>query len=61
MVDLVLPIFDWVPEKPPGCLHDIRVRWALEEAGLPYRDESTPFRTRSAGISCASPSAKCRG
>lgn len=29
-------------------MRDIRVRWALEEAGLPYRVESVPFRDRSA-------------
>jgi glutathione S-transferase len=29
-------------------VRDIRVRWALEEAGLPYRVESTPFRDRGA-------------
>jgi glutathione S-transferase len=30
-------------------VRDIRVRWALEEAGLPYRVESVPFRDRKAG------------
>ncbi len=29
-------------------MRDLRVRWDLEEAGLPYRVESTPFRTRGA-------------
>jgi glutathione S-transferase len=48
MADLVLTTFDWVPEKPRGYVRDIRVRWALEEAGLPYRVESTPFRDRHA-------------
>ena len=48
MVDLVLTTFDWVPEKPRGYVRDIRVRWALEEAGLPYRVKSTPFRARGA-------------
>ena len=48
MVDLVLTTFDWVPEKPRGYVRDIRVRWALEEAGLAYRVESTPFRARGA-------------
>jgi glutathione S-transferase len=48
MVDLILTTFDWVPEKPRGYVRDIRVRWALEEAGLPYRVNSVPFRTRSA-------------
>ena len=46
MTDLILTTFDWVPETPRGYVRDIRVRWALEEAGLPYRVESTPFRDR---------------
>ena len=46
MADLVLTTFDWVPELPRGFVRDLRVRWALEEAGLPYRVESTPFRDR---------------
>ncbi len=37
MTDLILTTFDWVPETPQGYVRDIRVRWALEEAGLPYR------------------------
>ncbi|HZB92778.1 MAG TPA: glutathione S-transferase family protein [Stellaceae bacterium] len=48
MVDLILTTFDWVPEKPRGFVRDIRVRWALEEAGLPYRVTSVPFRARNA-------------
>ncbi|MBS0525564.1 MAG: glutathione S-transferase family protein [Proteobacteria bacterium] len=48
MDDLVLTTFDWVPELPRGFVRDLRVRWALEEAGLPYRVESTPFRGRDA-------------
>jgi glutathione S-transferase len=47
MVDLILTTFDWVPEMPRGHVRDIRVRWALEEAGLRYRVESVPFRTRN--------------
>jgi glutathione S-transferase len=46
MTDLILTTFDWVPEMPRGYVRDIRVRWALEEAGLPYRVESVPFRDR---------------
>ena len=46
MGELVLTTFDWVPEMPRGYVRDIRVRWALEEAGLPYRVESTPFKDR---------------
>ncbi len=48
MTDLILTTFDWVPEMPRGYVRDIRVRWALEEAGLPYRVNSVPFRTRGA-------------
>ena len=48
MGDLVLTTFDWVPEMPRGFVRDLRVRWALEEAQLPYRVESTPFGDRTA-------------
>jgi glutathione S-transferase len=46
MGDLTLTTFDWVPEMPRGYVRDLRVRWALEESGLPYRVESVPFRDR---------------
>ncbi|NNH56411.1 glutathione S-transferase family protein [Rhizobium laguerreae] len=46
MGDLTLTTFDWVPEPPRGYVRDLRVRWALEESGLPYRVESVPFRHR---------------
>ena len=49
MGDLVLTTFDWVPELPRGYVRDLRVRWALEEADLPYRVESVPFGERNAG------------
>ena len=29
--------FDWVPDFARGLVRDLRVRWALEEAGLDYR------------------------
>jgi glutathione S-transferase len=45
---LILTTFDWVPETPRGYVRDIRVRWALEEAGLPYRVKSEPFGARGA-------------
>lgn len=48
MTDLILTTFDWVPEPPRGYVRDIRVRWALEEAGLRYRVNSVPFRDRDA-------------
>jgi glutathione S-transferase len=49
MVELILTTFDWVPKPPRGFVRDIRVRWALEEAGLPYRVEGVPFRNRDGG------------
>ncbi len=48
MSDLILTTFDWVPEPPRGYVRDLRVRWALEEAKLPYRVKSVPFRERNA-------------
>src|SRR6201985_3154909 len=48
MTGLVLYTFDWVPEPPRGYVRDLRVRWALEEAGLPYRVAGVPFAERDA-------------
>lgn len=48
MGDLVLTTFDWVPEPPRGFVRDLRIRWALEEAGLAYRVATTPFERREA-------------
>ena len=46
MGELVLTTYDWVPDPPRGFVRDLRIRWALEEAGLPYSVESTPFSER---------------
>lgn len=46
MTNLVLTTFDWVPDLPRGYVRDLRVRWALEEAGLSYKVNSVPFRDR---------------
>ena len=43
MAELVVTTYDWVPEPPRGYVRDLRVRWALEEAGLAYRVETAPF------------------
>ncbi|WP_441236814.1 glutathione S-transferase family protein [Bradyrhizobium sp. 930_D9_N1_4] len=48
MADLTLTTFDWVPPPPRGFVRDLRVRWALEEAALPYRVASVPFDDRGA-------------
>ena len=38
--------YDWVPEMPRGFVRDIRLRWACEEAGIPYRIATVPFEGR---------------
>ena len=56
---LTLVTFDWVSEMPRGYVHDIRVRWALEEAALPYRIESTHLAIAMPS-SCTNLLAECR-
>jgi len=34
---ITVSAFRWVPDFAKGQVRDLRVRWALEEAGLPYR------------------------
>jgi glutathione S-transferase len=34
---ITISAFEWVPDFARGQVRDLRVRWALEEAGLPYR------------------------
>ena len=48
MTDLIVTTYDWVPKVPRGYVRDLRICWALKEAGLPYRVETTPFATRAA-------------
>ena len=55
MGELILTTYDWVPEMPRGMVRDLRVRWALEEARLPYRVESTPFHDRGPDHFAAQP------
>jgi glutathione S-transferase len=35
--NIEITAFNWVPDFAAGLVRDLRVRWALEEAGLPYR------------------------
>lgn len=46
MSDYIITTFDWVPEVPRGYVRDLRLRWALEEAGFDYEIQTTPFRDR---------------
>ena len=34
---ITISAFEWVPDFAKGYVRDLRVRWALEEAGLSYR------------------------
>jgi glutathione S-transferase len=34
---ITISAFKWVPQFAQGQVRDLRARWALEEAGLPYR------------------------
>ncbi|WP_116368528.1 glutathione S-transferase family protein [Parahaliea mediterranea] len=53
MREFVVTTFDWVPPMPRGYVRDIRACWALEEAGLTYRVEGTPFAVRAGGhVAC---------
>ena len=45
-MSLIVWTYDWVPEGPRGFVRDLRLRWALEEAGLDYSVRSTPFDER---------------
>jgi glutathione S-transferase len=46
MPDITIWTYDWVPQGPRGHVRDIRLRWALEEAGLPYTVATTPIDPR---------------
>lgn len=46
---ITISAFRWVPDVARGLVKDLRARWALEEAGLPYKtrlleqgDQNTP-------------------
>lgn len=46
---LIIWTYDWVPGPglPRGFVRDLRLRWALEEAGIAYAVRSTPFDKRT--------------
>jgi glutathione S-transferase len=43
MSELTIWTYDWVPKGPRGFVRDLRLRWACEEAGLPYVVHTIPF------------------
>jgi glutathione S-transferase len=47
MVDAITVwTYDWVPNGPRGHVRDLRLRWALEEAGLDYTIRTVPSRDK---------------
>ncbi len=46
MNDLIIWTLDWVPEGPRGYVRDLRLRWACEEAELPYRIQTVAIDDR---------------
>ena len=46
MSKMTIWTLDWVPEMPRGFVRDLRLRWACEEAGLPYTVRTVPFDGR---------------
>ena len=45
---LTIWTYDWVPEGPRGHVRDIRLRWAAEEAGLPYEVRTLTHKEKGA-------------
>src|SRR5262245_34071198 len=43
MTNIRVTAFKWVPPFAQGLVRDLRVRWALEEAGLPYDEKLLSF------------------
>ena len=41
--EIEITALKWVPEMAHGLVRDMRVRWALEEAGLSYRERLLGF------------------
>ena len=46
MSELTIWTLDWVPEGPRGFVRDLRLRWACEEASLPYAVRTIAFDGR---------------
>lgn len=44
---ITISAYNWVPDFAKGLVRDLRVRWALEEAGLPYKVELINHREKN--------------
>ena len=45
-MSIVVSSFKWVPDFARGQVRDLRVRWALEEAGRPYENRLIDFEMK---------------
>ena len=45
---ITMTAYSWVPPVVRGLVRDLRVRWALEEAGLPYQVELIDLQNKPA-------------
>jgi glutathione S-transferase len=44
---ITLTAFSWVPSFAQGLVRDLRVRWALEEAGWPYKERLVDLQSKN--------------
>ena len=44
--EITIWTLEWVPEGPRGFVRDLRLRWACEEAGIPYEIRTVAFEDR---------------
>jgi glutathione S-transferase len=49
MSTIKVSAYRWVPPFAQGLVRDLRVRWALEEAGMPYEECLLDFRNKPDG------------
>ena len=49
MSTIKMSAYRWVPPFAQGLVRDLRVRWALEEAGMPYEECLLDFRNKPDG------------
>ena len=50
MSGITIWTLDWVPQGPRGFVRDLRLRWACEEAGLPYEVATVRFQDRETSV-----------
>jgi glutathione S-transferase len=49
MSTIKMSAYRWVPPFAQGLVRDLRVRWALEEVGIPYEERLLDFRNKPDG------------